>query len=329
MKKFLSAIFFVLFTTIVMSGKEIKLLNVGNSFSWSLSPYLANMVEHEGKHKLVHWHCSAGGCELRRHWRYVELYEKNGEQSYVWDRTEDGKEIKISLKEALQKEQWDVITVQQASHESWRPEYYQPYGSKLVEYIHQYAPQATLFIQQTWAYRADSPRLTSEWHITQQEMYDRLTDAYQRFSDEMGLPLIPVGKAVQLARQRQAGKFVPYDIAAARKLEYPQLPDQKWEFINGLTWKTNADGTHAQVEDYIHLNARGRYLQALVWYGFLYGEDPLTVTFCPEGEVEEEDAAFLRGIASEVLKDRLKEKCPKADCSQGSCPMVDCPMNKK
>ncbi len=293
--------------SVILNAKEIKLLNVGNSFSWSLSPYLVRMTEHEGKHKLVHCHCSMGGCELRRHWKYVENFETKGIRDYTWATNADGTPELISLQEALKKDAWDVISVQQASHESWRPDTYQPYGAKLVEYIHQYAPQARIIVQQTWAYRTDDSRLgeNGDWHMTQQEMYERLTDAYQRFANEMGLPLVPAGKAVQLARQRQEKKFVNYDKAEAVKLPYPQLPDQSGAFINGHFWTKDAEGKNVMGFDSIHLNARGRYLQALVWYGFLFGEDPATVTYLPE-EIDAKDAEFLRGIASEVLKETPK-----------------------
>lgn len=290
-------------------GKEIKMLNVGNSFSWSLEPYFRNMVAAEGKHSIVQWHCSMGGCELRRHWSYVDMFEKDGKRIYTWETQNDGTPVMISLKEALQKEKWDIVTVQQASHESWREETYQPYGAKLIEYIHQYAPQAQIIVQQTWAYRADCPRLTKEWQITQQEMYEKLTSAYKRFSREMGLPMIPVGDAIQLARQRQAQPEETVDPDTAwNDLKYPETIYERWQFVGGVEWFKNKEtGEMSKYKDFIHLNARGRYLQALVWYGYIYGEDPKEVKYLPkDSRVDEEDAKFLRDIASEVLKNYPK-----------------------
>ncbi|MGN0867144.1 MAG: DUF4886 domain-containing protein [Oligosphaeraceae bacterium] len=289
-------------TLLAHSGhsKEVRLLNVGNSFTWSLHPYLGKMVEHEGKHKLVHKQCSVGGCELSRHWRYVEEFEKEGKRVYSWDRDEAGNEVFISLKEALASAPWDVVTVQQASHESWRPECYLPWGEKLVNYIRENAPQATVMLQRTWSYRSDAPRL-AEWGITQEEMYHRLWLAYQEFARKMNLPVIPAGDAIQLARTLQKGVFQHYDWKAAESLEYPQTPDQSWSFINGFFWYKDAEGKQVSVNDTIHLNARGRYVQALIWYGVLFDEDPVAVTYTPE-ELEAEDAAFLREVAGKVLQ---------------------------
>ncbi|MCQ2397030.1 MAG: DUF4886 domain-containing protein [Lentisphaeria bacterium] len=290
-------------------AKEIKMLNVGNSFTWSLEPYFRDMVAAEGKHGLVQWHCSMGGCELSRHWSYVERFEKSGERIYTWETLKDGTAVMISLKEALLKEKWDIVTIQQASHESWREDTYQPYGAKLIEDIRQYAPQAQIVVQQTWAYRADCPRLTKEWKITQQEMYDKLTEAYKRFCREMGLPRIPVGDAVQLARQQQAQPEETVDPENAwSDVKYPDNVSEPWQFVGGINWyKDPKTGEYVKGRDFIHLNARGRYLQALVWYGYFFGENPAEVKYLPDDlKIEASDAEFLREIASEVLKNTPK-----------------------
>ena len=54
-------------------------------------------------------------------------------------------------------------------------------------------------------------------------------------------------------------------------------------------------------ESNIHLNTRGEYLQAAVWYGAIYGVDPRTVD-CKHPVIDDEDAAFLRECAYEALK---------------------------
>ncbi len=303
MKGFVQALLLLLMSTLFASkspSREVRLLNVGNSFTWSLHPYLGKMVEYEGKHKLYHRQCSVGGCELSRHWRYAEEFEKEGKREYSWGRDAEGNEIFISLKEALATASWDVVTVQQASHESWRPECYLPWGEKLVNYIRENAPQATVMLQRTWSYRSDAPRL-AEWGLTQEEMYHRLWLAYQDFAHRMNLPIIPAGDAIQLARTLQKGVYQPYGRDVVEKLVYPQLPDQSWSFINGFYWYKNEAGKYCPADDTIHLNARGRYLQALVWYGVLFDEDPASVTYTPE-EIEKEDAVFLREVASMVLQ---------------------------
>ena len=55
--------------------------------------------------------------------------------------------------------------------------------------------------------------------------------------------------------------------------------------------------------DTIHLNARGEYLQALVWFGFLFGVDPTSVSYVSP-EVGDADARFLRECARDALAQR-------------------------
>jgi hypothetical protein len=54
--------------------------------------------------------------------------------------------------------------------------------------------------------------------------------------------------------------------------------------------------------DTIHLNIRGQYLQACVWYGFIFNRDPREITWAHE-EVANSDAAFLRHIAARAIKE--------------------------
>ena len=59
---------------------------------------------------------------------------------------------------------------------------------------------------------------------------------------------------------------------------------------------------HARiVGDSYHLNLRGRYLQACVWFAFLYGRSATEIRYVPEG-IAEEDAVFMRQIADEAIR---------------------------
>ncbi|MBO7742313.1 MAG: hypothetical protein J6S21_07135, partial [Victivallales bacterium] len=65
---------------------------------------------------------------------------------YRFDRTADGKaevsDGRANIPDALAMEKWDVVTVQQASHDSWNPSTFQPEGDRLVAKIRELAPQA-------------------------------------------------------------------------------------------------------------------------------------------------------------------------------------------
>ena len=54
--------------------------------------------------------------------------------------------------------------------------------------------------------------------------------------------------------------------------------------------------------DPIHLNSKGKYLQGLVWYGFLFGRDPEKAQFVP-AEMSKEEAALLKRCAVSAIRD--------------------------
>ena len=69
--------------------------------------------------------------------------------------------------------------------------------------------------------------------------------------------------------------------------------------------KATGENERSIYNDPAHLNDRGRYLQACVWYGFFFDKPTSEIKFVPEG-ITEEDAAFLRATAQKVLDARKK-----------------------
>ncbi len=275
----------------------LKILTIGNSFSHSVTVFLPQVVASVPGCELTLEEASHGGCELHRHWKYIECEESDGVFSMYQDR-------RWKLRELLVKEPWDIVTIQQASHYSWKPETYQPYATKIRDYVLQHAPQAEVVLQQTWAYRSDDPRLlvTGLWGINQEEMYERLADAYRRVAQELGgVRLIPTGLAVQLARRLQPEPFKPYPPSLLKTLRWPDLPPQAGALVGNIGWKKDSEtGEMTLWRDTIHLNARGQYLQACMWFAFLYERPVADITFVPE-QVGNQDAAFLREVVAKAL----------------------------
>ena len=135
-------------------------------------------------------------------------------------------------------------------------------------------------------------------------MYRRLDEAYRRLGREYNLPIIPTGKAVEMALAEQpGGKFVNYDPGLLLKLRWPDLPPQAHSLIGSCRWtKDKATGELTLKRDTIHLNIRGQYLQACVWYGFLWEKDPREIRYVHE-EVADSDAAFLRDVADRAIRE--------------------------
>lgn len=274
----------------------MKILNIGNSFTDSLKAYFPSVVESVPGCELFLDAASHGGCELHRHWSYITNEENDRVYSMYQDR-------RFKMREILEREPWDIVSIQQASHYSWKPETFQPYATNIRDYVKAHAPQAELVIQQTWAYRADDPRLqtTGLWGISQDEMYKRLYDAYAQLASELNARVIPVGYAVQLARQKQEKPFVNYPASLLNTLQWPDLPPQGGSLVGKAFWKKDAETGKMYIgRDCIHLNARGQFLQACVWFAALYKIHTDEITFCPDC-IAEDDAKFLKAIAQEAV----------------------------
>lgn len=274
----------------------MKILTIGNSFTESLKAYFPQVCESAGVELEIDY-ANHGGCQLSRHWEYIENEERDPVYRMYRNHTK-------TMGEILRETEWDVVTIQQSSPNSWIWDTYQPYGENIRNYINQHAPQAEVVIQQTWSYRADDPRISPGgiWNIDQNEMYSKLTENYKRLAEELGgLRIIPTGKAVQLARQKQQDNFVPYDPELLTQLKWPDLPRQANSLVGRIWWhKNQTTGKLEIARDTIHLNQRGQYLQACVWFAFFFKLPTSSITFVPD-IIDNDDAEFLRNIAQEAV----------------------------
>lgn len=276
--------------------ESLNILTIGNSFADSAVRALPPAVAFAGK-KLNIAKANFGGCELRRHWAYIDAELNNPENCTIYSHG--------PLSKILSETQWDIVTIQQASHESWKRETFQPYAKNIFDFVKKHAPQAEVVIQQTWAYRADHMQFQkgSPWGISQEEMYNKLTNNYKILAEELGgLRIIPTGYAVQLARKEQAVKFKPMTPEETALLNYPDTPPQAGALVGRDYYEKDPQtGEFVLKTDRIHLNARGEYLQAMVWLGMLFECDVTNINYIPE-TAGAADAAFLRQIADKAVK---------------------------
>lgn len=144
-----------------------------------------------------------GGCSLEQHWKnWREEKTEYDYEVYLPFQTEMSRAPEVALHEAVEDEEWDIITIQQCSHLSGIPESYSPYLSELTEYCRMVQPNAKIMLHQTWAYEngAAHPGFAS-YNRDQLEMYKALTEAYANASMEADIDLIiPSGRAWQTAR---------------------------------------------------------------------------------------------------------------------------------
>ena len=278
--------------------KPLKVLMIGNSFSVCVLNQMPRIAEELGL-KLDICSLFIGGCSLARHaenakntdakpysvsWKYMSV-EPGKEPFRSALGGEKGKSANIP--EMLAADAWDVVTIQQASHESWKPDSYEPYGTELLDLIAKLAPQARVYVQQTWSYTPWDGRL-AKWNLTPESMYERLEAAYADFAKAHGLKQISMGKAVQLYRRELPVAYGDHDMSGD---------------VCGTDSFEEKDGKWRHVGDAFHLNGRGHYLQGLVWTATLFGADVTKCKAVPKAlAANPERAELMRGIAMRVAK---------------------------
>ena len=176
----------------------------------------------------------------------------------------------------LKSDVWDVVTIQQVSHKSFKPETFHPHADKLIAIIRDHAPQAEIVVHQTWAYR-DDHKFWGNTNFNTDVMYAGLRKTYDDFAREAGFRLIPSGDAMETARRDAA--WGPYFAGEPRMARAEKA---------------------LHVNDAYHANVKGEYLQGCVWLAFLFNEKTSGNTFVPEGMTADE-AAILQRIADEVV----------------------------
>jgi lysophospholipase L1-like esterase len=209
----------------------MKVLSIGNSFSCDAQRYLQRLAKKDGvEMKTVN--LFIGGCSLRTH--YLNMLQDAAAYVLGFNGEETG--FKVSISQALASDDWDVVTVQQASHFSAKAETYFPYVQALTEYVRKYCPNAKIYVHETWAYEDDSARLANQGFATAEEMFENVEASYFQAAASIHADgIIPCGRAM----------------LNATKL--------------GIE-KIHRDTFHAAL-------GVGRYLLALTWYKTLTGND--------------------------------------------------------
>ena len=279
----------------------LRVLSIGNSFSASLCRYLPAMAAASGE-RLEFCNLFIGGCSLKRH--AGNAAKAGADPAFApydvtWFRAEDPAhpaKFRSNIPQMLATQKWDVVTLQQASHESWKPESFHPWADSLVATVRSLAPDAEIVWHETWSYNAADARIGGkfpDWPFDQAGMYARVETNALALARAFGLRVIPVGLAVQKRRAALAargGVFDPATLAPGDPI------DLRGEPVGALGWK---DGRISG--DTIHLNRSGEYLQAATWLGFLFGRDVRELSFAPADAGDDETRAALRAAAQDAL----------------------------
>ena len=239
----------------------MKVLSIVNSFSCDAQRYLHRIAKKDGvEMKTVN--LFIGGCSLRTH--YLNMLQDAAAYGLEFNGESTG--FKVSLSQALSSDDWDIVTLQQASNFSANYETYSPYIKALAEYVKTYCPRAKLYIHQTWAYEDGSERLTKKaGYATAEEMFSDVRAAYEKAAKLIGADsIIPSGQAIMNAT------------------------------------KLGIEKIH---RDTFHMSyGAGRYLLALVWFKALTGKDITDNSFDEfDHPVTEEERAIVIKAVNEAF----------------------------
>ncbi len=240
----------------------MKILSIGNSFSQDAQRYLYRLAKKDGT-ELKTVNLYIGGCSLRTH--YLNMLDNKAAYDFQFNGESTG--IKVSISQVLSSDDWDIITLQQASHFSAKQETYSPYIEELARYVKKYCPNAKIFLHETWAYEEGSEKLkTVAGYNSAYEMLSDVQNAYANAADSIKADgIIPCGTAM----------------------------------FNALSMgiqKIHRDTYHASF-------GVGRYLLALTWYKALTGKDVSQNRFADfdESVTEEEREIVIKAVNKTLL----------------------------
>ena len=240
--------------------REMKVLCIGNSFS--IDAVENNLVELAAERgiDLTVGNLYIGGCSLERHamnmrgdsavYSYRLMKQDKAQQMFTREVTDS-----VSILQALASDEWDVVTMQQASHYSGQWFTYEPWLSELIDSVRLHIQDKTkIYWYMTWAYQQDAkhPAFVPNYNGSQAYMYDEILGCNRQvLANHPFDGFIPGGIAVQQARATKLGDT----------------------FCR--------DGYHLSY-------TCGRYLMACLWLEVLTGQSAVGCTFMPEGMTAEE-----------------------------------------
>lgn len=222
----------------------MKILSIGNSFSEDAQRWLSALASMHA----TDIYCAnlyIGGCSLETHWI------NNKENNAFYDYQINGKpaEEKISIADALSRESWDIVTLQQVSSLSGMPESHEPYLSGLLGTVRDALPSARIYLHETWAYETDTDHPGfMNYNGDQQEMYSRIKSAVNFFSEKYGLPILPTGDVIQALRRESEFDY-PNGGASLCRDGY-HLTYDLGRFAAGAVWFVTLTGQKIEASEF-------------------------------------------------------------------------------
>ena len=244
----------------------LKIITIGNSFSDDTMQYVYQIAKDAGYEDIKLGNLYIGGCSLDKHAANAKgnkaAYEYRVNTTGRWSTIKD-----YRMSDALRSENWDIVSLQQASGSSGIESTYSQL-EYMIGYVKKLVPGAKIVWNMTWAYQQDSTHSEfSKYNGSQSEMYASILSAVKEtVLDNADISIaVPVGTAIQNARTSYVG--------------------------DALT----RDGFHLTL--YL-----GRYIAGLTFFGAVTGVSIENITYKPSGVDEDMQKVAIESAMNAIAE---------------------------
>ena len=267
-------------------GETLKILAIGNSFSVDAMTYLYDIARAEGVKNVILGNLYIGGCTLETHYNNM----KSGAKAYQYFKNTRGNWVEkpnATILDGILDEDWDIITMQQASGSSGQSATYTPYLAPMTAFVreHMTNPDCQFAWHMTWAYQQNSTHSEfPKYRKDQEYMYRAITTVVGKYvikNDAFPI-LIPSGTAIQNARSSFFGDTL--------------------------------------TRDGYHLNEKARYIAGYMWFATLTGK-PLTALALKPSSLSIDETA--EALIVETVNNAFKTPLEITKSSYTEKPTVD------
>ena len=262
--------------------KSVKILMIGNSFSEDTMQWMYQIAEDLGYEDIKLGNLVIGGCSLDKH----ATKAKGDLADYVYRVNTTGSWVKnenYKMSDALKSEDWDVVSLQQASGSSGIESTYSQL-EYMIGYVKGFVPNAKIVWNMTWAYQQDSTHGDfSKYNSSQSVMYSSIVSTVKnKVLDNNDISVIvPNGTAIQNARTSYIGD------------------------------KLTRDGFHLSLDF-------GRYIAGLTFFSAVTGKSIEGMTYKPSGVDED-----MQKVAIESAMNAIAEPWKVTDSEYPTKPLFD------
>lgn len=239
--------------------KELKVLMIGNSYSDDTVQWVHEIAESLDI-EITIANLYIGSCTLSTHLSNLTNdsnayeYVKYDKSSNSWSRISN-----TSIKDALKYEDWDYVSLQQASHESGLIDTYDDINS-IIEKVLEIKSDVKFVWNMTWAYQQDSGHSQfGNYNNDQMTMYNGIISSVKEkvLTNSRIEHIIPNGTAIQNARTSSLGDNLCRD-------QYCHLTLDLGRYIAGLTLVSEITGIDVSNITYIPSGVSEEYRQIAI-----------------------------------------------------------------